>query len=69
MKLSLKFCANQVERRIVACGATARTRSSARWASSSPRPESRTIRSAPASSACAASAATVSAAPGTARSG
>ena len=45
MKLSLKFCANQVARRIVARGATARTRCSALSASSSPRPESSTIRS------------------------
>jgi hypothetical protein len=67
--LSLKFCMKKAERTIVAAGAAAWTSRSARCASSSPRPESSTIRRTPASRAAPASAATVSAAPGTAMSG
>jgi hypothetical protein len=66
---SLKFWLNQLERTTVQAAPDRRSASSLRWASSSPRPESRTRRSTPASSATAARSPTASGAPGAARSG
>ena len=68
-KPSLKFWLNQLQRTIVQSAPDSRTARSARWASSSPRPESRTSRRTPCSRAVSAKAVTASTAPGMAMSG
>ena len=68
-KLSLKFWLNQLQRTTVHVGAERLHGLLGVLASGSPRPESSTSRRTPSSSASSANAPTVSAAPGTARSG
>ena len=68
-KLSLKFWLNQLHRTMVQSAPESCSTRSARWASSSPRPDSSTSRRVPAATASSDSSAIASGAPGTARSG
>ena len=68
-KSSLKFCANQLQRRIVHGSGPSWTSRSAASASGSPRPDSRTTRATPCAAACWVNSATACGAPGTEMSG
>ncbi len=68
-KLSLTFCANQLARTMVQSAPLSCNAGSARCTSSSPRPESSTIRRTPTAGAVSVNERTASTASGTARSG